>query len=75
MEQIVVKGRLETESIGSETRRAGYVLIDETIGETVYALDGPRSLLEERIGDLVQVHGMVVETERNIPLLEVTRVD
>jgi hypothetical protein len=46
-----------------------------TIGETVYALDGPRSLLEGRIGDLVQVHGVVVETERNIPLLEVTRVD
>jgi hypothetical protein len=68
VEQIVVKGRLET-------RRAGYVLIDETTGETLYALSDPRDLLTRRIGDLAQVHGTVAETEGDIPLLEVTRVD
>ena len=75
MEQIVVKGRLETESTGSETRRAGYVLIDEAAGETIYALGDPRDLLKDRIGDLVQVHGTVTETEEGVPLLEVVRVD
>ena len=75
MEQIVVKGRLETESAGSETRRAGYVLIDETAGETIYALGDPRDLLKGRIGDLVQVHGTVTETGERVPLLEVVRVD
>ncbi len=68
MEQIVVKGRLET-------RRATLVLIDETTGETLYALSDPRDLLTQRIGDLVQVHGTVTETEEDVPLLEVTRVD
>jgi hypothetical protein len=68
VEQIVVKGRLET-------RRAGYVLIDETTGETLYALSDPRDLLPRRIGDLAQVHGTVAETEGDIPLLEVSRVD
>ncbi len=75
MEQIVVKGRLETESTGSETGRAGYVLIDETAGETIYALGDPRDLLKGRIGDLVQVHGTVTETGEKVPLLEVVRVD
>lgn len=76
MEQIVVKGRLETESIGSETRRAGgYVLIDETAGEALYALSDPRDLLKGRTGDLVQVHGTVTETGEDVPLLEVVRVD
>jgi hypothetical protein len=68
VEQIVVKGRLET-------RRAGYVLIDEATGETLYALSDPRDLLTRRIGDLARVHGTVAETEGDIPLLEVTRVD
>jgi hypothetical protein len=68
VEQIVVKGRLET-------RHAGHVLIDETTGETLYALSDPRDLLTQRIGDLAQVHGTVAETEGDIPLLEVTRVD
>ncbi len=75
MEQIVVKGRLEAGSIGSETRRAGYVLIDEMNEETIYALSDPRGLLEGRIGDLVQVHGTVTETEEDVLLLEVVRVD
>ena len=76
MEQIVVKGRLETESMGSEPRRAGrYVLIDEAASKTIYALSDPRDLLKERIGDLVQVHGTVTEAERELPLLEVVRVD
>ncbi len=75
MEQIVVKGRLEAGTIGSETRRAGYVLIDEPLEETIYALSDPRGLLEGRIGDLVQVHGTVTETQEDIPLLEVVRVD
>ncbi len=75
MEQIVVKGRLETEAIGSETLRAGYALIDETTGEMLYALSDPRDLLKGRIGDLVQVHGTVTETGEKVPLLEVVRVD
>ena len=68
MEQIVVKGRLET-------RHAGYALIDETTGETLYTLSDPRDLLTRRIGDLLQVHGTVAETGGDVPLLEVTRVD
>jgi hypothetical protein len=68
VEQIVVKGRLET-------RRAGYALIDETTGEVLYALSDPRDLLTQHIGDLVQVYGTVVETEGDLPLLEVTRID
>jgi hypothetical protein len=68
VEQIVVKGRLET-------RHAGYVLIDETTGETLYMLSDPRDLLTQRTGDLVQIHGTVAETEREVPLLEVTQVD
>ncbi len=76
MEQIVVKGRLETESTGSGSRRGGpYFLIDETAGETLYALSDPRDLLKGRIGDLVQVHGTVTETGEKVPLLEVVRVD
>jgi hypothetical protein len=75
VEQIVVKGRLETRPAGSEPGRAALVLIDETTGETLYALRDPRDLLTQRIGDLVQVHGTHVETEEDVPLLEVTRVD
>jgi hypothetical protein len=75
VEQIVVKGRLETRPIGFADSHAGYVLIDETTGETLYALSDPRDLLPRRIGDLAQVHGTVAETEGDIPLLEVTRVD
>jgi hypothetical protein len=75
VEQIVVKGRLETGPIGFADSHAGYVLIDETTGETLYALSDPRDLLTQRIGDLAQVHGTVAETEGDIPLLEVTRVD
>ncbi len=58
-----------------ETRHAGYVLIDETTGETLYMLSDPRDLLTQRIGDLVQVHGSLAETEREVPLMEVIRVD
>ena len=68
MEQIVVKGRLEA-------RHAGYVLIDETTGETLYMLSDPRDLLTQGTGDLVQIHDTVAETEREVPLLEVIRVD
>ncbi len=68
MEQIVVRGRLEI-------RRGGHALLDETTGETLYALNDPRGLLEGRTGDLVQVHGTVAETGGDDPLLEVTRVD
>ena len=75
MEQIVVKGRLETRPAGSEASRAGLVLIDETTDETLYALSDPRDLLTQRIGDLLQVHGTVAETGGDVPLLEVTRVD
>ena len=75
MEQIVVKGRLEIRPIEFEDSSAGYVLIDETTGETLYALSDPRDLLSERVGDLAQVHGTVAETEGDVPLLEVTRVD
>jgi hypothetical protein len=75
VEQIVVKGRLEIRPIEFADSSAGYVLIDETTGETLYALSDPRDLLSERVGDLAQVHGTVAETEGDIPLLEVTRVD
>jgi hypothetical protein len=68
VEQIVVKGHLET-------RHATLVLTDETTGETLYVLSDPRDLLTQRTGDLVQVHGTVAETEREVPLLEVTRLD
>jgi hypothetical protein len=57
------------------SRHAGYVLIDETTGETLYMLSDPRDLLTQRIGDLVQVHGSLAETEREVPLMEVIRVD
>ena len=75
MEQIVVKGILETGPADFGTRYGGYALVDETTGEVLYSLEDPKSLLGQRIGDLVQVHGMVVETEGDAPLLEVTRVD
>jgi hypothetical protein len=75
VEQIVVKGRLETRPIEFADSRASYVLIDETTGETLYALSDPRDLLIQRVGDLAQVHGTLAETEEDIPLLEVTRVD
>jgi hypothetical protein len=75
VEQIVVKGRLETRRIEFADSSAGYVLIDETTGETLYALSDPRDLLTQRIGDLAQVHGTLAETEGDIPLLEVTRLD
>ena len=68
MEQIAVKGR-------PETRRGDLVLIDETTGETLYALSDPRGLLEGRLGDLVHVHGTLTETEENLPRLEITRID
>jgi hypothetical protein len=68
VEQIVVKGRLET-------RNATLVLTDATTGETLYVLSDPRDLLTQRTGGLVQVHGTVAETEREVPLLEVTRLD
>jgi hypothetical protein len=74
-EQIVARGLLETRPAESTTRYSGHTLIDETTGEVLYALSDPRGLLEGRIGDLVQVHGTVVETEGDVPLLEVTRVD
>jgi hypothetical protein len=75
VEQIVVKGRLEAGATESEDPRATLVLIDETSGKPLYALSDPRDLLTQRIGDLVQVHGTVAETERDVPLLEVIRVD
>ena len=74
MEQIVARGRLETRPVEPGTRH-GYALVDETTGEVLYALSDPRSLLEGRTGDLVQVHGTVANTEGDFPLLEVTRVD
>ncbi len=75
MEQIVVKGIVESRPADLQTRYGGYALVDETTGEVIYALDDPKSLLDQRIGDLVQVHGTVAQTEAEIPLLEVTRVD
>jgi hypothetical protein len=73
VEQIVVKGRLERRPADSSAH--GYALVDETTGEILYALEDPKSLLDQRIGDLIQVHGTVAQTEEEIPLLEVTRVD
>ena len=76
MEQIVIKGILEssTADFGARYEGHGYALVDETTGEILYALEDPKSLLDQRIGDLIQVHGTVAQTEE-IPLLEVTRVD
>ncbi len=77
MEQIIARGLLKTRPAHLRTRhgRRAYALIDETTGEVLYALSDPRSLLEGRTGDLVQVHGTVANTEGDFPLLEVTRVD
>jgi hypothetical protein len=74
MEQIVAKGRLETRPAEPGTHH-GYALVDETTGESLYALADPKGLLSQRTDDLVQVSGTVVETGRDVPLLEVTRVD
>jgi hypothetical protein len=73
VEQIVVKGRLETGLADSGAH--GYALVDETTGKALYALEDPRSLLGQRVDDLIEVHGTVVQTEGDVPLLEVTRVD
>ena len=75
MEQIVVKGRLESRPDDFGARYGGYALIDETTGEVLYALEDPRDLLGQRIDDLIEVHGTVAQTGGEIPLLEVTRVD
>ncbi len=77
MEQIVIKGILEssTADFGARYGGHGYALVDETTGEVLYALKDPRSFLGQRIGDLIEVHGMVVETDQDLPLLEITRVD
>lgn len=77
MEQIIAKGYLERRPADPSPRYGthGYALVDETTGEVLYALTDPRDLLEGRIEDLVQVHGTVVETEGDVPLLEVARVD
>ena len=77
VEQIVIKGILEssTADFGARYGGHGYALVDETTGELLYALEDPKSLLDQRIGDLIQVHGTVAQTEEEIPLLEVTRVD
>jgi hypothetical protein len=77
VEQIVVKGILESRpaDFGAQYGGHGYALVDETTGEVLYALKDPRSFLGQRVGDLIEVHGMVVETDQDLPLLEVTRVD
>ncbi len=77
MEQIVVKGILESRpaDFGAQYGGHGYALVDETTGEVLYALKDPRSFLGQRIGELIEVHGMVVETDQDLPLVEVTRVD
>ena len=77
MEQIVVKGILESRpaDFGARYGGHGYALVDETTGEVLYALKDPRGFLGQRIGDLVEVHGTVAQTEGEIPLLEVTRID
>jgi hypothetical protein len=77
VEQIVVKGLLESRpaDFGAPYKGHGYALVDETTGEVLYTLEDPKSLLDQRIGDLIQIHGMVARTEGEIPLLEVTRVD
>ena len=76
MEQIVVKGILESRPADFEARYGGhgYALVDETTGEGLYNLEDPKSLLNQRIGDLLQVHGTVAQTEGEIPLLEVIRI-
>jgi len=73
VEQIVIKGRLERRP--ADSGAYGYAMVDETTGEVLYALEDPRSLLGQRIGDLIEVHGTVVQSEGDIPLLEVTRID
>ena len=77
MEQIVVRGILESRPADFGARYGGrdYALFDETTGEVLYTLEDPKSLLDQRTGDLIQVHGTVAQTEEEIPLLEVTRVD
>ncbi len=77
MEQIVIKGILEssTADFGARYGGHGYALVDETTGEILYALEDPRGFLGQRIGYLIRVHGTVAQTEGEIPLLEVTRVD
>ena len=77
MEQIVIKGILESRPVdlGARYESHGYALVDETTGEVLYTLEDPKSLLDQRIGELIQVHGTVAQTEREIPLLEVARVD
>ena len=77
MEQTVVKGILESRpaGLGARYEGDGYALADETTGEVLYALEDPKRLLDQRIGDLIQVHGTVAQTEGEIPLLEVTRAD
>jgi hypothetical protein len=75
VEQIVVKGILENRPADFGARYGVYALVDETTGEVLYALEDPRGFLGQRIGDLIRVHGTVAQTEGEIPLLEVTRVD
>jgi hypothetical protein len=75
VEQIVVKGLLESRPADFGARYGGYALVDETTGEVLYALEDPKSLLGQRIGDLIQVHGTVARGEGEVPSLEVTRVD
>ena len=77
MEQIVVKGILESRpaDFGARYESHGYALVDETTGEVLYVLGDPKRLLGQRTGDLIEVHGVVVETDQDLPLLEVTRVD
>jgi hypothetical protein len=77
VEQIVVKGILEsrTADFGARYEGHGYALVDETTGEVLYGLEDPKKLLDQRIGDLIEVHGTVAQTEGEIPLLEVIRVD
>jgi hypothetical protein len=77
VEQIVVKGILEssTADFGATYGGHNYALVNETTGEVLYTLEDPKSLLDQRIGDLIQVHGTVAQTGGEIPLLEVTRVD
>ncbi len=77
MEQIVVKGILESRpaDFGARYGSHDYALVDETTGEVLYTLEDPKRLLDQRIGDLIQVHGTIAQTEGEIPLLEVTRLD
>jgi hypothetical protein len=77
VEQIIVKGRLESRSADFGARYWGHdhALVDETPGEVLYTLEDAKRLLGRRTGDLIQVHGTVAQTGGEIPLLEVTRVD